>query len=168
MSEPTKALISTAYHEAGHVVVAYIELIKIKRVSIVPHQDYLGVVTRQGMEKRIRDAFEFGGITPARRARLESFIMLSFAGGIAEKKHRGQANHLGSSADYERVVDLAMMATGSAKETTAYLKWLHIRAEQTVNVYWYLVEAVAQALLERRALNAADIEQIMSTTRRPR
>jgi ATP-dependent Zn protease len=167
MGKPTKALISTAYHEAGHVVAAYIECIKLKKATIIPSEDYLGVVVRQRMEKRIRDAFEFGEITPAKRARLESFIMMSYAGGIAQQKHRGRANHIGSSSDYDNVVDLAMMATGSVEETEAYLKWLYVRTKQVVNVYWYLIEAIAEALLEHQTLSAADIERIMSTTKRP-
>ena len=168
MRNPTKALISTAYHEAGHIVVAYTERIKIKKATIVPDQDYLGVVTRQMIEKHVRDAFEFAGVTPARRGRVESFIMLSLAGGIAERKYCGRWNHVGAASDYENAGRLALDATGSSEEANAYLKWLHIRTKQVVNIYWYLIEAVAKALLEHQTLSAVDIEQIMSTTRRPR
>jgi len=166
--KPTKALISTAYHEAGHAVVAYIERIKIRKATIVPGKDYLGVVTRQMIEKHVRDAFEFAGITPAKRARVESFIMLSLAGGIAERKHRGRANHIGSRADYETAAGLAMDATGSGEEATAYFRWLYIRTEQIIDAYWYLVEAVAEALLAKQTLTTADVEQIVHDTPIPK
>lgn len=161
MREPTKALISTAYHEAGHVVVANVKRIKIKKVTITPDEDYLGVVIRQMIEKRVRDGFEFAGVTPAMQVRVESFIMMSLAGGIAERKYRGRANHRGSGADYDTASRLALDATSSGEEATAYLKWLHIRTEQLVSNHWDRIEAVALALLERQTLTAADVDQIM-------
>lgn len=163
MSKPTKALISTAYHEAGHAVAAYFENIKVKQATIVPDDDFFGMVTHQQIQKHIRDALEFGSITPTKRARTESFIIVSLAGSIAEQKHRGRSNYVGSAQDRHDAVELVSRLSGSEEEANAYLKWLHVRAANLIKIHWWAVDAVAKALLDSETLTGDELQQVIRT-----
>src|SRR5262245_17726030 len=125
MSKPTKALISTAYHEAGHAVAAIVKGIKVEKATIKPDKDYLGVVIQKRIQKSVRDALEYGSPTPAKRERIEIHAIILLAGGIAERKYRGRYNHIGRGEDVDKVIDIALKLSGSTNTTNAYLQWLH-------------------------------------------
>jgi ATP-dependent Zn protease len=84
MPKPTKSIIATAYHEAGHAVIAYLEDLVLREVSIVPTSDTLG-------HCRYAQAHHFNPearVPPAMRARIAAHIMGSLAGPDAERRYR--------------------------------------------------------------------------------
>jgi hypothetical protein len=95
--------------------------------------------------------------------RVENEIMALLAGGIAEKIHFGRWNHVCASSDHYAAVNLAGYLTPSIEETQAYVKWLCIRTERmlTQPQQWLMVEAVAEALLERETLSVMAARRIM-------
>jgi len=58
--------------------------------------------------------------------------------------------------------------TGSAAELEAYLNWLYERAKTIMNheFHWRCIQAVARALLVKRRLSRAEVNELVTTTRR--
>ena len=160
---PSKELIATAYHEAGHAVVSSRLGSKVKHVSIVPNErtETLGHVRHQPIPRRILRILEFGFVTPVQRQLVEDHIIISYAGSLAERRQRGRSNHRGAQSDYADVVGLADRLCGSAEEVDAYLAWLRIRATNSVNANWDLIESVAQALLARQKLSGDELHEVI-------
>lgn len=157
-----KQSFAVAYHEAGHAVVSFFCQEQFKTVSIIPAEDYLGVVVGRRLEKRIFDAFATGlDLTPYQRMRIENQVIISLAGGIAERRYRGRYNHQGRKSDIDNAVDIVLRLSGSAEEANAYLKWLDTRAHNAVNVRWDLIESVAQTLFASKKMTQAEVIEII-------
>ena len=70
----------TAYHEAGHAVMALLMGRSVQKVSIIPSQNRLGAVTIQkGRSKQVQD-------------KLEAEMLILLAGMAAEGRISGQYN----------------------------------------------------------------------------
>jgi hypothetical protein len=95
------------------------------------------------------------------RVRLEHQAMVLLAGGIAERRFTGRANHVGAMSDYEKAADFAMACSGSERATSAFLKWLETVTEDVVRDRWAAIEAVAAALFERKTLSGKDVDRLV-------
>jgi hypothetical protein len=142
----------TAYHEAGHAVAALELGFRLKRVSINEGDDHFG--TCEGHEPPSWLQSD-GSVNARTRSWIERRIMGLLAGSVAEKRFTGRSNPDGARQDRRCAVNLAEYVCGNDEEIEAYLAWLKIR---TANLLarperWAMVEAVAQALLEREAIS---------------
>lgn len=163
MSKPTKELMCTAHHEAGHAIAAHFQDVRFKYATIEPDNSErsLGHVLFKGLDKLTIAALHGGEITPTKRAHIEKRIVCTLAGGIAERKYRGRYNHIGRASDMASVNDFALAMSGTIQEAEAYLKWLHHRTVALINKYWWAVEDVAQALLASTHLTEAEVKQVI-------
>ncbi len=82
---------STAYHEAGHAVIALVLGRSVQRVSVVPKLDTLG-----------RCEFQKGRTRPSEDW-LEREILISLAGLAAEARHSGQYAWEAAARDLQTV-----------------------------------------------------------------
>jgi hypothetical protein len=145
---------STAFHEAGHAAAAFHLGVAVKEVSIVPDigAERLGHCAGYGYP----DWFSPDALIDDRsRALAEREIIVMFAGPAAEARARGRRDHVGAGGDdYRYAIDLASRFCGSIEETTAYVAWLALRAQNLIHdpFVWFGVEALAAALLARRTL----------------
>ena len=93
------ALQATAYHEAGHAVVS-MELGRgFRKVTIVPSGDTLGHCRNTPWGKTQPDVDAY---SPRARGRIETAIIILFAGGLAEGKFCGRRNHRGADSTTTR------------------------------------------------------------------
>ena len=84
-------LVATAYHEAGHAVVALALGRVVHRVSILPNRDTLGQCEfRKGTRKKSHDE-------------LETEILIALAGMAAEAKHTGTYDRPAAGRDLRHV-----------------------------------------------------------------
>ena len=84
--EPSQEL-CTAYHEAGHAVMALVFDRPVQKVSILPDQRRLGhCELRKGVSRASQD-------------RLEADILILLAGVVAEAIHSGSHNWTGAAMD---------------------------------------------------------------------
>ena len=148
---------SVAYHEAAHAV-AYFEMgRRIRKVTIVPSGDYQGCCFGYSSKIPRLDTTE---ITPRLRERVEWEIILYFVGSLAEKRFLGKhPTGWTKISDTHVAIDLALYLTGSEKELNAYLNWLYVRAEgfvYTCDWRWNAIQAIAQALLEKKTLTGEE------------
>lgn len=78
MLKKTSKLERTAYHEAGHAVVAHTLGHATKRVSIIPDKSDNTLGHRAGYKTTINPEIQMNG---KYKNRLEEFIVINFAGG---------------------------------------------------------------------------------------
>jgi len=152
------AIKQTAYHEAGHAVMAYILHLRLKEVSIIPTDDYLGVCIG-GKRGNIDPEWDSSHKT---RVELERRAMQALAGNVAEHLLTGKRHRAGSYSDYHNVVNLLSCLAGD-DEITYYADWLWHRTKATMGIdYWWLaVENVAEELLKNKHLKNKCVREII-------
>lgn len=155
-----RRLMITAYHEAGHAVAAVEYDQPFKHVTIESNLESLGHLLHHSYPRWFRPDIR---ITPRVRERLEGRIVTLFSGGLAERRFSGRKGvSAGSWNDHKIALDLASHAAGSDRSLRRYLDWLWTVAEDFVTCapFWQQIEAVAEALAQRRRLRATEVRKI--------
>ena len=117
--------IHTAYHEAGHAVIAIITGRNVNKVSIIPGGNKLGVCKMsKGRKKASPDA-------------LEAELLILLAGMAAEGRKSGKYNMQGAAGDLRDAEKLALIRAGNPKQASKVLKRaldkVHHHFDQSVN-----------------------------------
>lgn len=148
----------TAYHEAGHAVVAYILRVRLKEATIIPNEDYLGMV-KHGRGQNIQPEWEINRKT---RDELERRTMVLLGGNVAENLLTDKRSMAGSYDDYHQVVDL-LSYLADPEETSKYIEWLWYRTKSNLGVdYWWLAtQRLAEELLEHQYLRGKRIREVI-------
>jgi len=153
----TIALTATAYHEAGHAVAAHHEHMRFRSVTIRPGAGNLG-----HLAYRMPGWFQPDVEADARHRRLvERDARVSFAGPAAEARFKGRHNWRGASDDLDQAVSLLGYVCGSNGELEAYVRLIRMQAQGLMERHWDEVQAVAEALLERECLTAAEVAAVI-------
>jgi hypothetical protein len=142
---------STAYHEAGHAVIAYHVAVKVQTVTIVPGSEYLGLCHHA---KVIRGKYPEADYSDRTRLRMEKLGMIALGGPIAQRLYNPRSvRRYHASSDYRAVADVALQVSGgSTGQAEAWMRWLEIRTSDALRLRWIVVEALAEELMERRTL----------------
>jgi hypothetical protein len=156
---------ATAYHEAGHAVVALHLGQKIGRkgAAIVPDAGFDGCVHIPILLTKTIET------EPTDRMRLlaEKHAVMSLSGIEAQRRYRpSSVRNYHASQDYHNAADIIGYFCESPEELDAYLRLLHIRAKALIQspAIWGSVERVAAALLERNRLTGADLRSLIHAT----
>lgn len=145
----------TAYHEAGHAVVAHYLGIGIHRVTIVPDHDCAGALDHG-------DLFCGPG---SDRAKLERAIQFCLAGPLAQKRFDGRNyRQRHGRGDYDCASGLARYLAGSSERE--YLQYQERRTWTLIDRWWDDIGRVARALVERDQLDGAEVKDIIETLMR--
>ena len=177
MKKHHSQIVRTAYHEAGHAAMSSIHDKEIYTATIVPGEDYVGQVQSatftpgedyagqvyfEGTHKDIELDWDLEV-----RAEFEKLIMISMAGEAAEcilmaRKNRA-ANWRGrSSGDSSTIVHLLGRLTQGGIESFHYarLLWGWTVGELKNPLHWFLVDRIANQLLEIKTLSGDEIAAI--------
>ncbi len=178
-----KKLTATAYHEAGHAVAAYWlpYASKTTTLSIVAVEDAWGYHDTadappwdpegDGLSLEEDIDSELVGMNPELRklkmeledlkriARVESEIIVLYAGPEAERRYRGRYNKVGATSDRSRAVLLASLVVDSCKDS--YLEYCVQRAKALIDSRWRMIETLAEALLEHDTLSGEKVKAIL-------
>lgn len=148
--DQTDQNVRTAYHEAGHAVIAILVGRAVNKVSIIPGGNRLGVCKmNKGRKKASQDA-------------LEADLLILLAGMAAEGRKSGRYNMQGASQDIREAEKLALMRAGNARQAEKVLKRaldkVHHLFDQSAT--WNATKAIAQALLESQSISGREAEHL--------
>ena len=137
MEPPNLLAIATAFHEAGHAVVALALDRPIQQVSIIPSRQFLGICKFQK------------GVSRSSDDPLEREVMIALAGLAAEARHTGEYDRVGAGRDLRLVRDLALQRVGERQaerfERRMLGKTENLLADEGC---WRAVELIAAELLK--------------------
>jgi hypothetical protein len=93
-------------------------------------------------------------------------IGVRLAGPIAEKMFTGRTNHHGASADHRAASELAnFVSIDYGEDEGAHgnllIRWIAPLVKARLRVHWYAVEALAEALLERKTLTGKAAREVI-------
>ncbi|HEY6701787.1 MAG TPA: hypothetical protein VI137_13415 [Pseudolabrys sp.] len=152
---------ATAYHEAGHAVVAAALRRKVHSITIIPDAEAHGRVRHESPLRGIR--LDFDGSNRA-RLRAEEAIMIFLGGPIAERRAFPRSlRHWHTHGDYTKATDISGSVCGSTEEESAFLNWLAIKTQKILDLRWNQIERIAAALIERRRLSGKEIVERFET-----
>jgi hypothetical protein len=155
----SSVLRATAFHEAGHVVAAWRQGVRVYRVTIVPTDGFMGRIDHQTVLRGNRLDLNSSDRV---RGNADRRIIICLAGPEAQRRHRPcswRAWH--GRDDHTTAVDLALRMHGCEKAAATHLRRLGQRSRDLVTASWASVEAIAEALLDRGTLNQIAISAIL-------
>ena len=149
---------ATAYHEAGHAVMA-----------LALGRPVAGVSTRAAREHLGLCAFGKAVFRPSEDW-LEREALIALAGLAAEARHTGLYEHEAAGKDLEYVEELALQRAGSARKAQRLVRRLLAKAEHLLarEENWRAVERLAAELLRRGEVSGRAARHIFDESRRPR
>jgi hypothetical protein len=133
---------ATAYHEAGHAVLALALGRPVHRVSVLPDRDHLGRCEfRKGVNRPSEDW-------------LEREILIALGGVAAEALRTGVYSWGEAGRDRQYVRDLAVRRAGR-RQAERLERRLLAKAEHLIakDGHWRAVELIAAELLRRGAIS---------------
>lgn len=153
------ALTSTAFHEAGHAVLAWHFSYPFKHVSIVPDGDALG-----GFLHADPDMFPFSTAREKEKTRRE-WIVISQAGVEAQRLVDPHPEPFAGQADDENAHDIAnrlglVSSVADDAELGRVLEPFRRRARRLVRERRAHIETLASALLERSRMTDEDVDEL--------
>jgi len=146
---------ATAYHEAGHIVVAR-----------VLGRRVLGATLRKEGDSNARASLT--DVRPNQRKRRETDLVVAFAGLYAERKFLGRDPHPLSALDdmtyiAEEIADL-MRNPRTTRTEEEWKSELADRAKTIVDRNWAAVAMVAEALFENEYLSEGQLRRLLKDT----
>ena len=135
--------ILTAYHEAGHAVMALLTGRSVKKVSIIPSQNRLGACTIQkGRTRQVQD-------------KLEAEILILLAGMAAESRKSGRYNVQGASQDLRGVEKLALARSGNPRQAQKLVHKMFDKTQHLLNnkATWSAVKMIASELIAHESIS---------------
>ncbi len=164
---PELDLQATAYHEAGHAVVAWWLGVGIRRATIIPDKsdNSRGHVLNHSLRPSTYEGIELADPFDTSRLRAEKRVMVSMAGEMAQRRfnpHSVRFYHASSDREYIiGVLERYAIWRDGIRDTRPHHKLLQGWTEMILSRLWYVVETVANALLERRTLSGKDLRAVM-------
>ena len=153
---------ATAYHEAGHAVVALAQRLRVEGVTIKPSKGNHGHATTSLDE--LKGVLMNGEVAGRRlRNQIEKHMRQSLAGSMSQRRFRSssyRSHH--SRDDDEFVADLSGYLGLPPEEANVRIAQVGDETECLVKEHWPEIVAVATALLERETLSAPELRRIVS------
>lgn len=165
--KPDRITIS-AYHEAGHAVVAYDQGVRVHGISVVPDEGRMGHIAIDTLHLN-RLAVTFHNNKGARnRFTMERHVMVLQGGHAAVRRLDSAGAELartaqGEGSDLNIAMGLVRAFATSEREAEKYYQWLDARTEGILSspMRWFQVRMLATALLEHRQLGTRKVREIV-------
>ncbi len=151
-------LLLTAFHEAGHAVMAQLCGERLTRVEILGDDDGWGSVS----SLRPHPSGDDGAADPALpTVHLERALLCLCAGMVAE--HMVGGPELGASAtpELDRAVALALQLVHRCERVLPLLQEVCEHAETVLDRHWTAVEVLALALMMKREMSGDEVRRLI-------
>ncbi len=156
----------TAYHEAGHIVVAWELGLHVQGATIVPDTEagYAGRVTVP-VEDRVRYADWVD-----ENAYLYAHMVMSYAGMEAGEKYAGVSlpgmdidlGFVGADSDYGQIADVILAIAGpDEQEQLETSEGARRQARFLVETRWSQIGSVAETLVDRETLDERECREVL-------
>jgi hypothetical protein len=158
LSEPALVeLTATAYHEAGHAVMAMAVGRPIKKVTIRPGNSRIGQ-PRLGVCEIDR------GRTKPSKNGLDDEVLILFAGMVAEARFTGQYCRLGAGQDLRAISRLLQNRAGTERQLERLQKRLLDKTEHVLDDAGHVraIELIAQALIENQSISGRAVRHLFN------
>ena len=155
--QPARDLL-TAYHEAGHAVMAHLCGQRITRVEIVGDDEHAGscsALRPSPVETPAADA-----AVPT--AAIEARILCVCAGLVAEAEVSRSESWDEGRDDLDEAVRLAMKVVGDCERVIPFLEMAREHAADLLRRHWVAVEALAERLVESRVMAGAEVRKMLA------
>jgi hypothetical protein len=152
---------ATAYHEAGHAVMA-LELGRpIHKVTIVPGQSDIGL-------KRDGVCHIKKGRSKASKDWLEDEVLILFAGLVAEARWTGTYNFPGATQDLRQIRRYSLMRADGEKQIERLERRWFQKTEHYLSdpVLWSATETIAESLLQSQTISGRAARHLMEQAKR--
>ena len=140
-----------AYHEAGHAVMCWCLGLRVPGATVVPDEDSAGHVESLREKPSTYKGIDSGDRWHPSRLRLEKRVMILQAGEVAQRRYNsGSVRRVHSQDDFYKCRELLRKYAPDEKKLDIENHYLMLRkwTIHLIEQHWYLVEAVATALLE--------------------
>jgi len=140
---------ASAYHEAGHAVIALVLGRPVHQVSVLPNHERVGVCEyRKGVFRPTED-------------RLEREILIALGGIAAEARHTGNYAWDQAARDQQYVRGLAVQRAGE-RQAERLQRRLLAKAEHLLGQEgnWRAVELIAAELLQRGVVSGRAVRHL--------
>lgn len=148
----------TAYHEAGHAVMAQLCGQQITEVEIIGDDDHSGSV--RSLRFIEEQPSERDPAIPS--APIERRLLCTVAGMVAESMAGGRSVWDEGCDELDAAVRLAMQVVGDCERVLPYLETVREHAEQVLRANWVAVERLADVLVETRRLSGEEVRKLLS------
>ena len=156
-SDASDELIATAYHEAGHAVMAISLGRAIEKATIAPAQmtansKRLGAVKmKKGRSKSTNDA-------------LEDEVLILFAGMVAESQRTGQYCQSGAASDLRAVGRILETRARTEKQFNKLYRRLLEKTEHILSdeVHRKAIQWVTEALVEKESISGRLVKHFIT------
>lgn len=151
---------ATAYHEAGHAVVAAIRGRPPVTVTVISDGCVAG--KNDFPEDWLPEFKSHFGDSPQKRAYIETRILTTVAGTIAhDLRFPGRAHDKADAYDENRALAILEDNAGWADaDRDSYFQQLQETARGLLQTSWPWVEAVARALIVRKTISGAEVMKL--------
>lgn len=151
---------TSAYHEAGHALLAVYVGARVNSVTIDPDRD-------DGPQRYADAQVEWPTGELTGRELHERIILVALAGPVAEMIYTGNPYHPGLVAEWAVDWQLALKSAGqlfpTEQKQMAYLEQATVQLYRLLDRddYWAALAAVADELLAHETLEGDDVEDIV-------
>ena len=158
----------SAYHEAGHAVVAYDQGVRVHGISIVPDEGRMGHIAIDTLLlNRLAPTFQYNK-GARNRFTMERHVMVLQGGHAAVhrldpiKKELAETVN-GEGSDQNIAMSLVKAFASGDLEAEKYYQWLDARTEGIMAnpMRWFQVQALAEALIEDEQLGARKVRMVI-------
>ena len=163
----TKALKCTAYHEAGHAVVARYAGIRTKKLTITPGEGHIGYHENHppfgdilSYLKDVPRGYLGVELPPRVQRRLEDLALVCLAGAAAQRRFNPKGRWWQAArADYESAMKLLSFYQPDNEALGKYIDLMALRARNAVSnqIVWEDIEYLAARLLECRTMTGPQV-----------
>lgn len=149
----------TAYHEAGHALMAHLCGQQITEVEIVGDADHAGSVQSLSFPADPNDE----GKTGAEHEAIENRLKCVLAGTVAEAIVTGRNGWDEACGDLDIAVRLAMPLVDDCEDVVPFLEELGSQIEDDLRAHWDTIEVLVLELLQRKSLTGGDVRRIIES-----